>query len=588
MPIDRHIIDEINEKTDIVALVSPYVNLVKKGKNYMGQCPFHDDKSPSFSVSTEKHLAKCMACGEGGSPIMFYQKIKNVSFPEAVKALATPLGIQVDVEVVDDPTLKEHTLLQEASNFYEYYLNNSAYGKSALSYLEKRGLTNDDIKHFGIGLAPKEKDALYQILKNKGFDPLMMVELGLVKQREDGSFYDLMTKRITFPIHDDKGRVVGFSGRALEDDPVKYLNTPETKIFKKGEVLYHLFQASRDIRVKKKVILYEGFFDVIASYKSGLGNAVATMGTALTKRHAELLKQVTHEVIIAYDGDNAGQQATMKAIPILEDVRLRADIVFLKDGLDPDDFLKKYGVEAYQNAFKETIDPLVFSYDFHKKGLDLKNSNDIREFKTRIKKMLRNKDQSIQEIYYKRLANDIGSSYDSVMPKETNFGTPDQLPVLPKPKPIIHRSLKKYYRAEIELFIAMTQDYDQAKRIDQALGTQFVADMDLFKLRGSLMLGYYRNNTVFDLDLFKQSLSKELLEAFELKIESALLWKFKPVYDETAITDLLQVMCKITIDKEYIQTLEAINTETEAYTQTAYVEKQKRLKNLKEKGKVNP
>lgn len=587
MPIDRHIIDEINEKTDIVALVSPYVNLVKKGKNYMGQCPFHDDKSPSFSVSPEKHLAKCMACGEGGSPIMFYQKIKNVSFPEAVKALATPLGIKVDIEVAENPTLKEHELLHEASTFYTYYLLNSAYGKTALSYLEKRGITTDDIKHFEIGLAPKEKDALFQILKNKGFDPIMMIELGLVKQREDGSYYDLMTKRVTFPIHDPNGRVVGFSGRTLEDDPVKYLNTPETRIFKKGEVLYHLFQASKDIRMQKKVILYEGFFDVIASYKSGLGNAVATMGTALTKQHAELLKQVTKDVVIAYDGDKAGQQATMKAIPILEEARIRADIVSLKDGLDPDDFLKKYGKEAYQEALKQTIDPLVFSYEFHKKGLDLNNSNDIQEFKQRIKKMLKFKDQSIQEIYYKRLAKDIGSSYDSVMPKETNFGTPDQKPVLPKPKPSIIKTLKKYYTAEVELFIAMMQDYDQAKRIEQALGTQYVADIDLFKLRNSLMLGYYKTYDLFELETFKATLKAELLEAFEQKVLNTIMWRINPLYNEESVTQLIAVMQKITAEKQYQQLLEAIQNEKESYSQTALVEQQKTLKNAMQKGKVN-
>ena len=586
MPIDRHIIDQINEKTDIVALVSPYVNLVKKGKNYMGQCPFHDDKSPSFSVSPEKHLAKCMACGEGGSPIVFYQKIKNVSFPEAVKALAQPLGIEVDVEVNSNPTLKEHELMKEASSFYTFYLSNSTYGKTALNYLEKRGILKEDIAHFEIGLAPKEKDALYQILKNKGFDPTMMVDLGLVKQREDGSYYDLMTKRITFPIHDKEGRVVGFSGRTLEDDPVKYLNTPETKIFKKGEVLYHLFQASRDIRMKKKVILYEGFFDVIASYKSGLGNAVATMGTALTKQQALLLKQVTSDVLIAYDGDNAGQQATMKAIQILEEARLRIDIVSLKDGLDPDDYLKKYGPEAFQAAFTKTVDPLVFSYEFHKKGLDLKNSNDIQEFKTRIKRMLRLKDQSIQEIYLKQLAKDIGSSYDSVMPKDNSYGTPDQKPFLPKPKPAPVKSLKKYYSAEIQLFIAMTLNYDDARRIDDALGTQYVADVDLFKLRGHLMLGYYKTYEIFDLETYKSTLTPELLDVFESKVENTLVWKITPKFEETNITDLLSVMKNIINEKRYIQVMEAIKNENEAYTQTAYVEEQKKIKNQMEKGKV--
>jgi DNA primase len=339
--------------------------------------------------------------------------------------------------------------------------------------------------------------------------------------------------------------------------------------------------------MQKRVILYEGFFDVIASYKSGLGNAVATMGTALTKRHAELLKQVTQDVIIAYDGDKAGQTATMKAIPILEELRIRCDIVSLKDGLDPDDYLKKYGVNAYQAAFKETIDPLVFSYDYHKNGLDLTNSNDIQEFKSRIKKMLRLKDQSIKEIYYRKLAKDIGSSYDSVMPKEMNYGTPDQKPVLPKPKTETKKTLKKYYGAEIQLFIAMTQDYDQAQRIDQALGTQYVADIDIFKLRGSLMLGYYPKHSVFDLETFKSMLHPDLLNAFEEKVLNALTWKIAPLYKEEDVTNLIQVMQEITIEKRIIQLREDIQNEPEAFTKANYAEQFKQLKNAKLKGKVN-
>ena len=230
-------------------------------------------------------------------------------------------------------------------------------GKKALEYLHQREMTDEQIKHFEIGLAPKEKgDSLYQLLNNKGFDEMTLMSAGLIKSRDDGTYYDLMTNRVTFPIHDELDRVVGFSGRTQDkNDQIKYLNTPETKVFKKGEVLYHYSKSTRDIRLKKHVILHEGFFDVIASYKAGLGNAVATMGTALTKNQAKLIKSATSKIIIAYDGDKAGINATIKAIPILIEAGLMVEVLSIPDGLDPDDFYKEYGATKYEELYLVNI-----------------------------------------------------------------------------------------------------------------------------------------------------------------------------------------------------------------------------------------
>ncbi|MDY0209838.1 MAG: DNA primase [Acholeplasma sp.] len=585
MSIPRNLIDEINEKTDIVALVSPYVNLVKKGKNYMGQCPFHDDKSPSFSVSPEKHIAKCMACGEGGKPIVFYQKIKNISFEEAAKALAEPLGIKLDVKSTIDDDKVEHAVLKEANLFYEYYLHNSESGKLAIDYLKNRGLTLEDIKHFQIGLAPKEKNALFNILKTKNYHPEHMESAGVVKSRDDGSYYDLMTFRITFPIQDAVGRIVGFSGRALGDDPIKYLNTPETSVFHKGDTLYHLYQALRDIRISKKIVLHEGFFDVMASYRAGIPYGVATMGTALTKKQAQLIKRHTDQVIIAYDGDKAGQNATMKAIPILQEVGLRIDILKLSQGMDPDDFLKKNGKEAYQALFNETIDPYQFGYDYHKNGLDLTNANDINQFKRNVVLMLRGKDHSLREIYLKKLALDLGVSYDAVSNKETYVERP-----MPKneTKPSFKRDLPlKYYQAEKQLLIAMMKDPKAATRIDQVLGTQLVADMDLFRLRTVLMHGYYKTYSDFSFETFMEMLSLDQQRILKEKVTSQIEWGGQFVFDEEAITRLLDVMSSITDSKAYKALLIEIKAEKEAYTQTNMVEQQKTLKNKINKRQVN-
>lgn len=408
--MENSVIQRINEETDIVALASEFMSLTKRGKNYMGLCPFHDEKTPSFSVSPEKHLAKCMGCGKGGNAITFYQQIKNISFIEAANDLAKRLGLEVKEEKkVVNPNQNLYDLMKEASAFYEFALTNSEAGSEAYKYLLDRGLTPEDIKHFEIGFAPSKKDALYQLLKSKKYFVSDMMSLGLVKQNEEGEYYDVFRSRIMFPVKDQLGQIVGFSGRSiLKDEVAKYVNSTETKIFKKGELVYHYLESKRPAVKQKFVILAEGFFDVIATYKSGLEAVVATMGTALTKHQAELIKRLTDHVVIAYDGDKAGQNATLKAIPVLRKEGLKISILALPEKLDPDEYIKKYGNEKYKNLFETNlVDPYLFGYTMFKKNRDFSRADDILDFKKQMTSLLSHADQTVLEYYQRKIFDEL-------------------------------------------------------------------------------------------------------------------------------------------------------------------------------------
>ncbi|WP_162163875.1 DNA primase [Acholeplasma hippikon] len=408
--MENSVIQRINEETDIVALASEFMSLTKRGKNYMGLCPFHDEKTPSFSVSPEKHLAKCMGCGKGGNPITFYQQIKNISFKEAATDLAKRLGIEVKEEKKQvDPNERLYALMKDTNEFYQFALMNSEAGNEAYKYLLNRGLTDEDIKHFEIGFSPSKPDGLYQLLKSKKHSVTDMMALGLVKQNEEGIYYDVFRSRIMFPIKDEHDRVVGFSGRTTQKDEVaKYVNSTETVLFKKGEIVYHYLESKRAAVKQKHVILAEGFFDVIASYKSGLEAVVATMGTALTTHQAELIKRLTDHVVIAYDGDKAGQNATLKAIPVLRKAGLKISILSLPEKLDPDEYTKKYGYEKYKALYDTNLtDPYLFGYNMFIKNKDFQRADDILEFKKQMTALLRGADNTVLEYYQRKIFNEL-------------------------------------------------------------------------------------------------------------------------------------------------------------------------------------
>lgn len=402
--VSKEQIDEIVSSTDMVALVSPYVKLTKSGSGFKGLCPFHNENTPSFMVSQQKKIAKCMGCGEGGSPMKFLQKIKNISFMEALQELADKAGIVLrgyTPEYTGPDYSHYYEIMETAHKFFRYNLLNTKSGEEALAYLEGRGLDRSTIEAFEIGLAPNDNDSLYQVLKQAGYNELDMCDLGLIKNG-NRNFYDLFQNRIMFPVKDERGHIIAFSGRIFKDDTeqAKYVNSPETKIFKKGQSLFHLYDAMSDIRKSHRVVLHEGQMDVIASYNAGIKEAICSMGTALTKEQVEIISKYAKEIIVCYDGDNAGLKAMMKAINLIDNNSITLKLLMLPDKMDPDEFVKKHGKENFLNYFENNkINPADYVIKYSTKDKDFTNLADIEQIKQVVFDYLKIKSSQIEIDY---------------------------------------------------------------------------------------------------------------------------------------------------------------------------------------------
>lgn len=544
--MDNELLRLINDKTNIVDLVSEFVQLQKKGKNYFGLCPFHEEKTPSFSVSPEKNICKCMGCGEGGQPITFYAKIKGLPFQEAALELAERAGIEIkDRRMRKDPHAHDYAMMKEAMTFYRFNLKNSERGQTALTYLKDRGLTEPTIDHFNIGFAPDRGDTLYHILKDKQYAVSDMIKLGLVKQADDGNYYDLFANRVIFPVLDLRGHVVGFSGRTLsKTDQVKYLNSPETPIFKKSELIYHLYESLSDIRKAKHVILHEGFFDVIASYQAGVKHTVATMGTSLTSQHARILKQVTPNVITAYDGDKAGLKATLSAIPILSSVALKTGVLVIPEGMDPDEFVQNYGEDKYAALYDESVvDPYQFRYTAYKHGKDLNNSNDLKAFKDQVIKMLSGADEAIQAVYRKRLAKDLHIDESDIRIRQSSNAQSrvynDQR-VLPK-KPPKRRLLNRFENAERYLLCGMLRSKMSCEYIQSRLALSDFIDHRVAMLRIKVE-DYYSDHDILIPDDFLNMLPFEERAFMSDDILTKLYWTNIFDFDNEAFDEHIDIL----------------------------------------------
>lgn len=524
--MDIKLIEEINKKTQILDVVSEFVDLEKRGKNYMGLCPFHDEKTPSFSVSPEKNICKCMGCGEGGNPINFYRKIKNISFEQAAQELAKRAGITVkQTKVKTNPHESYYKMMDEAATFYSFNLKNSKAGQQAYDYLIKRELSGKTIDHFRLGYAPAYGDTLYQVLKDKGYRVSDMIKLGIVKQNDEGKYYDLFSDRVIFPITNPDGYVVGFSGRTLSSkDQIKYVNSPETVIFKKGYLLYHLHEGLRDIRKLKQVILFEGFFDVISSYQAGVTNGVATMGTALTRNQAALIKRFSPSVVIAYDGDQAGQKATDSAIPVLDKVGLKTEVLVIPEKLDPDEFIKSYGPEKYDQLFSQNVtDPYRFRFNYYKQGLDLNNSNDIKLFKDKVTYMLSHADPAIVQIYKKLLAQTLHIDASDIHVKKSHKQLPQARPT---DQAVKEKIADKYERAERYITIIMLRSKEDALWVHSMLSINDFADPVISTIRSKIM-SYYQDHDIIDISDFSDYLTHDQRTYFEKYILTDMLYAKK-------------------------------------------------------------
>ncbi len=414
----EEIIQKIKEENDIVDIVSEVVTLKKTGKNYLGRCPFHNEKTPSFTVSSEKQIYKCFGCGEAGNVISFVMKTRNMAFPEAVKLLGEKVGIVVDD--ADSPG-KSSAANEKFKRMYDiniqaarYFYTNLKRFKAPYEYLKGRGITDETIKKFGIGFALDNWQGIRSYLKQRGFSEEEILELGLTTKNEKGNIYDRFRNRIIFPVFNVSGRVIGFGGRVLDDSKPKYLNSPETPIFHKGTNLYGLNLAIKN-NPARTVIMVEGYMDVISLSQQGVTNVVATLGTALTEGQCKLLKRYIDTVIVSFDSDVAGQNATIRGLEILQKSGFDLKILQIPSGKDPDEFIRSFGKEKFLNLVDGALPIIDFKLRMAEKGIDFSKQEMVIKYLKRVVNVLKDLDPLEKAVYIKQASEKSGIGEEAII-----------------------------------------------------------------------------------------------------------------------------------------------------------------------------
>lgn len=419
--IPEEFISEVRNNVDIVDVISQYVSLEKKGKDYIGLCPFHQEKTPSFTVNADKQFFKCFGCGKGGNVFKFLMYKDNLTFPESVERvaefahIAMPNGYGHAGSSQLNPIMRMH---QDAVDFYHRVLLTTKAGERGMQYAKKRELDQKTLDHFKIGYAPKADNVLITYLRGKGYQDDDLAQSGLFVQARDGQLYDRFRDRLMFPLDNENGRTIGFSGRRISDDKTeaKYMNSPETAIFTKSKVLFHFAEAKKAARSEGHLVLYEGYMDVIAAYKAGVKSGIASMGTSLTDDQIYMLRRVTPNIIVNYDGDDPGVHAEERAARMFnKDGNFNLGIVVLPEKLDPDEYVRKYGAKKYLEEIKGALTPT----DFFLKRLEQKYNLDsdrekIAYLGEAVKEIAQVRNPVEQDMYIEKLAKTTGVSAASL------------------------------------------------------------------------------------------------------------------------------------------------------------------------------
>lgn len=421
------VIEEVRSSNNIVDIIGGYVRLQKKGSSYFGLCPFHNEKSPSFSVSPNKQMYYCFGCGAGGNVFTFIMEYENQTFPEAVKILADRAGIALPEAELTEEQKRERNKRQlqleinkTAANYF-YYLLNGDQGQQAREYLENRRMSKETQIHFGLGYASKYSNDLYLYLKKKGYQDQILKETGLLTYDEKRGAHDKFWNRVMFPIMDVNNRVIGFGGRVMGDGTPKYLNSPETMLFDKSRNLYGLNYA-RTSR-KPYMIICEGYMDVIAMHQAGFTNAVASLGTAFTTQHSVLLKRYTQEVRLAYDSDGAGQKAALRAIPILKSAGINVRVIHMDPYKDPDEFIKNLGTEAFQERIDAAESSFMFEISVLEKNYKQSDPEGRASFmKAMARRLLEFPQELERNIYIDAIAGRYGIASEELKRMVNSFG----------------------------------------------------------------------------------------------------------------------------------------------------------------------
>lgn len=423
--IPEEVINHVRTSVNISDVISDYVQLHKQGRNLFGSCPWHDEKTPSFSVNEQKQIFHCFSCGRGGNVFQFLVEMKNLSFPDAVLEVANIANISIDskyVQLNKQPVYNKnhdlYNLYTQAAKLYHHMLMNTNIGQEALDYLHNRGLEDDTLDLFNLGYAPKTS-ILLPYFQEKGIDINLLKESELFFENEDGTLRDRFINRVLFTIKNEDGQVIAFSGRSLKkDEKAKYINSPESKLFNKSNELFNFDLAKSSIKRNKSVILFEGFMDVIAAYSAGVTSGVASMGTSLTYDQVKKISRVANKILIAYDGDTPGQQATKRAIELIEQTNSNIDIqiINLPDNLDPDEYLRKFGKDAFVNAVEHGLEtPISFAMRYLKQGRNLDNEAEKLKYLDDVLNELAKVENAIErDLQINQLASQFGVGVDSL------------------------------------------------------------------------------------------------------------------------------------------------------------------------------
>lgn len=551
--ISQETINEIRSNVDIVDIISGYISLTPKGKNYFGVCPFHDDHAPSMSVSKEKQIYTCFSCGATGNVYKFLMDYENISFIESIRMLAPKAGITIDIKDYSKP--KQNNNLYEmydlATKLYQNNINTSK-GKEAKYYLKNRKITDSEIKQFQIGLSLKEDNTLENLLRSKKYSNQDMLKSGLVINNEYG-FRDIYKNRIMFPLSDINGQVVGFSGRIYNgEDTSKYVNTKETEIFKKGLMLYNYKNAKEFARTSNTIIVMEGFMDVIRAYTIGVKNVVASMGTAITKEQALLLKKMAKNVILCFDGDSAGEKATFACANELLKIGVSPLIVRLEDELDPDDYILKNGESAFKSKLENPINVMDFKFKFYKKHYNLSDSVEMSKYVNDIIKEINQiEDDVLREISIQKISQESNLTEEFIKSKLENK----------TPTKVIKKEVKitnKYVEAEQKLLYYMLKNKEIIKMFNKN-AAYFPTDEYRF-LFHEINCFYQEFKYIDVADFITYINDSEDLIKLVGEIESL---KLKEECDLEEIADYIKVIKSYTVEKEMARLKEALTNETD-------------------------
>ncbi|HLR70032.1 MAG TPA: DNA primase [Pseudogracilibacillus sp.] len=419
--IPEEIIDQVRKENDIVEVVQEYVQLKKQGRNYFGLCPFHEENSPSFSVTKEKQIFHCFGCGKGGNVITFLMEIETFTFIDAIQFLAERAEISIPKTRAKQSSMsEENQLLLSAydwlTKFYHHILKYAEDGNAGRSYFEQRGITESTMNEFQLGFSSLNSDFTYKFLSQKGFHHQLLVKSGLLSPRGNNDFVDPFRGRVLFPIRNHLGRTVGFGARAMQGEEPKYLNSPEHALFRKGSILYNFDMAKNHIRKSQEVILFEGYMDVLAAHQAGIKNVVATLGTALTEHQARLLKRYVNTVIVCYDADDAGIHASYEAAQLLKKIGCDVKVAHVKENMDPDEYINAYGGAQFtQKVIEESNTYFTFLMNYRKKDYNFSIDSEKLAYINEMVELIAPIESSIEREYYvKEIADEFNLSREIV------------------------------------------------------------------------------------------------------------------------------------------------------------------------------